>query len=104
MVMAIVVAPMAVKEVATCRPTIIANRGMAINASPNPRADLIKVDKKRIARTRSVVVENSITLQQIEWLSDNPVYLTISNLLLNFPITSPEIIFGLQKFIIWYDV
>jgi hypothetical protein len=58
--MAIVVAPIAVNGVATFNPTTNANKGIAINASPNPRADLIKVDKKIISNTISVVVEKSI--------------------------------------------
>ena len=60
---AIVVAPIAVNGVATCKPTTIANSGMAINASPNPNADLMKVDKKRIDSTSKVVEEKSISFQ-----------------------------------------
>jgi len=59
--MAIVVAPIAVNGVATFNPTTIANNGIAINASPNPKADLIKVEKKITINTRIVVVEKSMS-------------------------------------------
>lgn len=76
---------------------------MAINASPNPNADLIKVDKNRIARTSSVVDENSISLQQLESLNDDPDYLIISKSLGDYPITSPLMILELIISIFWYD-
>ena len=60
-VKAIVDAPIATRGVATCKPITIARRGIAINASPNPKADRINVDRKRIDRTSKVVVENSMS-------------------------------------------
>ncbi len=58
---AIVEAPIATRGVATCKPTTIARRGIAINASPNPKADRINVDRKRTDSTRKVVVESSMS-------------------------------------------
>ena len=69
MVMAIVVAAIAVSGVAKDNPTTIVNNGIAINASPNPNDDLMKVDKRIIAKTRIVVVDKSIDLPDVGCLS-----------------------------------
>jgi hypothetical protein len=61
-VKAMVDAPIATSGVATWMPTTRANKGMAINASPNPKADRVKVDKNMIPKTSKVVVEKSITI------------------------------------------
>jgi hypothetical protein len=88
-VKAIVDAPIATRGVATCKPTTIARRGIAINASPNPKADRIKVDRKRIDSTRKIVEESSMS-------QGKENYLVLISLLILPQVSPPEsvILFG----------
>jgi hypothetical protein len=54
-------AAMATNGVAVVIPTTIANRGMAIRASPKPRAERVNVDRKRMAMTHRVDVIESMS-------------------------------------------
>ncbi len=58
--MAIVEATNAVNGLATWMPTTSASSGMAIKASPNPSAERVNVDIKRMERTRMIIVVGSI--------------------------------------------
>jgi hypothetical protein len=60
MVNAIVEAQKATNGVAICMPRTSASSGMAINASPNPSAERVNVDIKRIIRTGTISDPKSI--------------------------------------------
>ena len=59
--MAIVEAPSATKGVATSRPASIASRGIAISASPKPKAERVNVDTRMTTRTGNTGSEDQLS-------------------------------------------